>query len=62
MIWLSVREFAQKQRKNARTIYYWVDSGFIIDLGYRLVRDPTGHWQIGIPPEHPSFADFRSVN
>ena len=47
--WYSVPEYAAAWNKDPSTIRKWVYSGFILSLGYRVVRDPSGHWQIGVP-------------
>lgn len=57
--WLSVKDFAKVQRKQPVTIYQWVNSGFILEIGFRVVRDVTGHVFIGVNPEHPSYAEFQ---
>ena len=62
MIWLTVREFAAKQNRHRLTIYRWVADGFVLELGFKLRRDVTGHITIGIPSDHPAFSDFRSRN
>jgi hypothetical protein len=62
VLWLTVREFAAKQNKRPVTIYKWVADGFVLELGFRLRFDATGHITIGIPHDHQSFQDFRSRN
>jgi hypothetical protein len=58
-IWLTVKEFAERQKKRPVTVYRWASDGFLLSLGFSLTRDFTGHLRIGIPPEHPSYVDFR---
>jgi hypothetical protein len=57
-IWLDVKEFAEKQRKDPVTIRQWCNSGFVVELGLLVHRDVTGHWKIGIPQSHQSFSQF----
>jgi hypothetical protein len=59
--WLTVREFATKQEKRPVTIYKWISEGFVVELGFRINRDATGHWKIGIPQDHASFHDLREA-
>lgn len=58
-IWLTIREFAERQNKRPVTIYKWASGGFLVSLGFCLSRDFTGHLRIGIPPEHPSYSEFK---
>ncbi len=57
-IWLTVKDFAKKQQKRPVTIYRWIETNFVIELGFSINRDCTGHVKIGIPPEHPSYRHF----
>lgn len=57
-VWLDVPEFARKQQKARTTIYEWCASGFVVELGYVIRKDVTGHWRIGIPPEHSAYSQF----
>jgi hypothetical protein len=57
-VWLNAREFAAKQNKVKNTIYKWCASGFIIELGFVLSRDATGHYLIGVPKTHPAYQQF----
>lgn len=57
-VWVSTREFAQEFRKTNRTVQRWCSAGFVLSLGYRIRRDATGHWEVGIPCTEYSF-QFR---
>jgi len=57
-VWLDIPEFARKQNKNPETIRRWIVSGFAMELGFVIHRDPTGHWRIGIPRNHQSYPQF----
>ena len=59
-LWLTVKQFADKQNKNLMTIYKWNDNGFLVSLGFLVQRDFTGHIRIGIPSDHPSYRDFAT--
>jgi len=56
--WLDVREFSKKQQKNPVTIRIWCRTGFLVELGFVIERDVTGHWKIGVPESHPAHAQF----
>lgn len=59
--WLTPEEFAIHQCKTSRQIRRWCQSGFIVELGLLLRRDPTGHWYIGIPSTHSDYGHFGHV-
>jgi len=48
-VWVPVSDFAVEFNKNPVTIKHWIANGFLLELGYRVKRDFTGHWIIGIP-------------
>lgn len=48
-VWVPVSEFAAEFNKTNRTVQKWCASGFVLSLGYRIRRDVTGHWEIGVP-------------
>ena len=50
--WLSVSEYAAEWNKDASTVRKWCCNAFALKLGYKLRRDPTGHWLIGVPNEN----------
>lgn len=56
--WLTVQEFAEKQGKSPSRIYEWCQTGFVIELGFLLKKDYTGHWRIGVSVRHPAFHEF----
>ncbi len=58
VLWLDVREFSRVLMKSQKTIWGWCLSGFIVELGYILEKDPTGHYRIGITPSHPCYTQF----
>ena len=58
IVWLDTEEFAIRQCKGGSTIRRWCNSGFIVELGFLLRRDPKGYWQIGIPLQHQAYAQF----
>ncbi len=58
-VWLDTSEFAKRQLKDVTTVYKWIASGFVVELGYIVHRDSTGHWLIGIPPQHQAYNQFR---
>lgn len=49
--WLSVSEAARYFGKHHSVVRRWCYDGDCIDFGFRLRRDITGHWWIGIPSE-----------
>jgi hypothetical protein len=57
-VWISASDFAREFRKTNRTAQKWCQTGFALSLGYRIRRDVTGHWEIGIP-QHEYSTQFR---
>lgn len=64
-LWLDVVEFAYRQGRPKITIWKWVQSGFIVELGY-LIKRSRGRGRsgqsirIGIPRNHHDYAFFSS--
>ena len=57
-LWLSLTNFARRMNKHPETVRKWCESGFVVELGYFLRKDCTGHWFIGIPHNHNSYSFF----
>lgn len=49
LVWMSPPRLGKLFNKHGDTIRIWCHSGFILTLGYKLKRDPKGHYLIGIP-------------
>ena len=47
---LTITEVAREFNKTRKTIHEWCQSGFILQLGYTVRRDATGHWFLTPPP------------
>ena len=60
-VMLTVKEFATCMSKRPVTIYDWISTGFITELGFIVHRDITGCIRIGVPPHHNAYHDFRST-
>lgn len=60
VLWFTPAQLGAKYHKDAQTMRLWAQEGFFIERGYRLSKDPTGHWFIGIPPNHPDYLEFLS--
>lgn len=48
-VWLPISRVAKEYNRSPETIRLWCVSGFLIELGFTIQRDLTGHWIIGIP-------------
>lgn len=44
--------------KTRVTMMNWCRSGYFIELGYRIRKEPKGQWLIGVPQDE--FAKFDS--
>lgn len=60
-IWLSVPEFSRVQTRPERTIYRWLASGFLVELGFLVRYDLGGKALIGIPCHNALYLDARSA-
>lgn len=56
VVWVPTGELAHEYGKTPRTIVRWATEGFLLTLGYRIRRDTTGHWLVGVSrEEHAKF-------
>lgn len=49
MRWLTISEAAEFFDKDTSAIRRWCYSGAAVYFGFKVYRDITGHWKIGIP-------------
>jgi hypothetical protein len=47
--WLSTTEAQRYFSRSQATIAKWIANGTCIEFGFRIFRDITGHYWIGIP-------------
>jgi hypothetical protein len=60
IVWLPLSVMAEMYSKSAECIRLWCHDGFILSLGYRLQREPRGHWRIGVPySEYANYTNTR---
>jgi len=52
-LWVSMTEIARLYGKQRMSVYRWCVEGYLIELGYKLKREPKNRWLIGVPPNHP---------
>jgi hypothetical protein len=57
LVWLPANAIALEYNRSPRLIRVWCTNGFLIELGYRVRRDETGHWIVGVPL--PKFEAFE---
>ena len=48
-VWLPISQVAKEYSRDPESIRRWCLSGFLIELGFAIRRDQTGHWIIGVP-------------
>ena len=58
MIWLSVSHIAREYNRTPRQMRNWCANGLLIELGYTIRRDETGHWIVGVPQN--IYRDFKT--
>lgn len=56
LVWVPISVIAKEYGKSPRMIRKWVHSGFILEIGYFVRRDITGHFIIGVPRKN--FGNF----
>jgi hypothetical protein len=49
VFWLPLAAIAKQYDKHPEVIRQWCKRGFMIELGFRIRKDETGHWAIGVP-------------
>lgn len=59
--WLPVTMLAREFNKSAMTMRRWCITGFILTVGYRTMRDVSGHWLV-TPLDHPRPAAPKTAH
>jgi hypothetical protein len=59
VMWIPLSILAEEYGRSTRLMREWAETGFIIELGYAVRKDETGHWIIGVP--HGLYRNFRNV-
>lgn len=57
-VWMPISVVAKEYNRHPESIRRWCENGFLIELGFTIRRDETGHWIVGIP--HSIFANFST--
>lgn len=57
IVWLPISELAVEYNRTPRLMRIWCANGFLIELGFRVRRDETGHWIVGVP--EPVYQTFK---
>lgn len=61
--WVPVSVIAAEYQRTPQMIRNWVRSGFIVEIGFSVRRDVTGHFIIGVPTsEYENFTTQKSQN
>jgi hypothetical protein len=47
--WVPLSVIAIEYNRVPAAIRQWCSNGFILELGYSLRKDSTGHWIVGVP-------------
>jgi hypothetical protein len=48
--WVPLSVIAQEYKRDIETIRRWAHSGLLVEVGFTVRRDLTGHWSVGVPP------------
>jgi hypothetical protein len=61
IIWVPVSVIAAEYQRTPQMIRNWVRSGFIVEIGFSVRKDITGHYIIGVPTsEYRNFSTQKS--
>jgi hypothetical protein len=61
--WVPVSVIAAEYQRTPQMIRNWVRSGFIVEIGFSVRRDVTGHFIIGVPTsEYENFKNAKLAN
>lgn len=59
--WVPVSVIAAEYQRTPQMIRNWVRNGLIVEIGFRVRRDVTGHFIIGVPTsEYEQFTTQKS--
>jgi len=58
--WVPVSVIAAEYQRTPQMIRNWVRSGFIVEIGFSVRRDMTGHFIIGVPTSE--YEKFQNAN
>ena len=50
--WVPVSVIATEYQRTPQMIRNWVKSGFIVEIGFSVKKDVTGHYIIGVPTDY----------
>lgn len=59
VVWVPASELAHEYGKTRQTIINWCADGFMLSLGFKVRRDPTGHWLVGLSREEHAKLERR---
>jgi hypothetical protein len=63
VLWFTPDQLAAYyQNKEAQTVRLWARDGSFEKDGYRVKKDRTGHWLIGIPDDHKDYPEFLAFS
>jgi hypothetical protein len=48
-VWIPLSAVAKEYNRHPESIRRWCVSGFLIELGFSIRQDETGHWIVGVP-------------
>jgi hypothetical protein len=59
--WVPVAVIAAEYQRTPQMIRNWVRSGLIVEIGFSVRKDVTGHYIIGVPTsEYRNFSTQKS--
>lgn len=58
IVWVNVVEFACKFNRPKQTVYKWIRTRYLIELGFLLNHSSNHRILIGVPRTHECYRDF----
>lgn len=59
--WVPLSVVATEYKRDVETIRRWAISGLLVEVGFVVRKDITGHWSVGIPENIYSTFSTRAT-
>jgi hypothetical protein len=61
LVWVPMSVIASEYKRDVETIRRWAISGLLVEVGFVVRKDLTGHWSVGVPPDIYSTFSTRAT-
>lgn len=59
--WVPLSVIAAEYKRDVETIRRWALSGLLVEVGFVVRKDLTGHWSVGVPENLYSSFSTRAT-